>query len=57
MQKLKSSVVRMRAVAESEEAEVKQAKEMAAARRRWETLVLFLLIYFLKLFHTAECGY
>lgn len=38
-QRLKSSDVTMRAVAESEEEEVKQAKEMAAARRRWETLI------------------
>ncbi|ONK58343.1 uncharacterized protein A4U43_C09F11230 [Asparagus officinalis] len=35
--KLKSAII-VRAVAGDEEEEVKQAKEMAAARRRWETL-------------------
>ena len=31
----------MKAAVGGEEEELKQAKEMAAARRRWETLVLY----------------
>ncbi|XP_020246241.1 rhodanese-like domain-containing protein 11, chloroplastic isoform X2 [Asparagus officinalis] len=51
--KLKSAII-VRAVAGDEEEEVKQAKEMAAARRRWETLIREQKI---KVLTPKEAGY